>query len=201
MVETKVTARPGPLRCPFCHDGVTEETGQACACGAVYHRDCLAENGRCATIGCGGTVAGPASHLSVLSDEPRHRIVGTNVRAPFPRDPVALDRSLLATLIVTGASAALGARLGYCWETNLAVAHAVAGGWSGLFFGSLLARAIRARSAEGGAFLAVAAPIVGIVADVLAHDIAYALGDAIFVSAVLATAVWVVTTIVSRRFA
>lgn len=40
------------LRCPFCHDGLTDELFACSACKAVYHDACLDEAHGCATLGC-----------------------------------------------------------------------------------------------------------------------------------------------------
>lgn len=52
----RVVARPGALRCPFCHGGLDDDDAhEVCdGCAATYHADCRAEGlgGACATLDC-----------------------------------------------------------------------------------------------------------------------------------------------------
>src|ERR1700722_55143 len=58
---TKRRAHPAPeparrvsLSCSFCHDSLAREQAVFCTgCLAPHHRECFAEYGKCATLGCG----------------------------------------------------------------------------------------------------------------------------------------------------
>ncbi|MCO5170194.1 MAG: hypothetical protein M9894_27990 [Planctomycetes bacterium] len=49
----RVAARASAATCAYCHDPL-DPARHDCGCGAAYHRDCWAELGACATLGCAG---------------------------------------------------------------------------------------------------------------------------------------------------
>lgn len=55
--QLKISARD-EADCPFCLSAVSEDR-VVCGCGAVFHRECIAEmgRGRCSTLGCDKRVA------------------------------------------------------------------------------------------------------------------------------------------------
>jgi hypothetical protein len=49
----RLAERAGATTCAYCHDPL-DPARHDCGCGAAYHRDCWAELGKCATLGCAG---------------------------------------------------------------------------------------------------------------------------------------------------
>lgn len=78
----RLSERVAASTCAYCHDPL-DPARRDCGCGAAYHRDCWAELGRCATLGClaradaddrrrGGRC--PQCHLSVHQALPWERL-------------------------------------------------------------------------------------------------------------------------------
>ena len=80
--------------CPYCRDGLTEPVSACAACDVRYHRECLQELGRCATLGCSGTkqparVAASASATDIEEAPPASPLGALPLVLP-PRLPVGL---------------------------------------------------------------------------------------------------------------
>ncbi|MCA8926058.1 MAG: hypothetical protein KDD82_29900, partial [Planctomycetes bacterium] len=85
--RVQVQARQAPIedRCPYCHrptesdatDGLAGPPVTCASCSAPHHRDCLAEHGGCAVMGCSSTLGlrwGVELPLATLSAEQAQRV-------------------------------------------------------------------------------------------------------------------------------
>lgn len=78
----RLQERAAASTCAYCHDPLPHARHD-CGCGAAYHRDCWAELGRCATLGCAGRADAddrrrggrcPQCHTSVSQALPWERL-------------------------------------------------------------------------------------------------------------------------------
>lgn len=78
-------ARPGGLRCPYCHDALSGAVGHCLRCGTAHHVACFAEHGGCSTHGCGSTRASTAAPTA------REEVAFTPVACGACRDALPAD--------------------------------------------------------------------------------------------------------------
>jgi hypothetical protein len=142
------------LRCAACHDGLGPRRLRCRACGTLLHEACLADLGRCPTIGCSAALAG--------RPRPAPRPVPPKEPAPAPPGAASVwvTTFLVASLWPIGALLsfaaagllldALGARSGPSPEAFQLLSALIGGPLLAPFVGHLLlARRARARGVPG----------------------------------------------------
>lgn len=97
---TRITARSRTpaLTCPYCRSAVGPHD-HGCACGVVYHRDCLSALARCVTIGC-VTHAASAPPIAPSQRVPRPRLVSPPLASPSERSDAREGLALLGALVL-----------------------------------------------------------------------------------------------------